>query len=176
MWHQYGGMLIQAYGRFWDRDLVAWHAHGWRLLGRQGLLKGTIQVADFRHARGVYVLYNEVGPYYVGLSKTQSKGIGGRLRDHLNDKHGSLWTRFSWFSFDAPSVKNADRVLSPAAAPKVQGQSGFAIDDMEALLQRAIAPFANIQEAQFKAGKVEWVQVATRTPEIRTFDSIRNAL
>ncbi len=87
-------MLIGAFGRFWEREQVDFNSYGWRLLGRQGIQAGTIRVVDFRHARGVYVLYNEVGVYYVGLASGLG-GVGGRLKDHLQDEHGSRWTRFS---------------------------------------------------------------------------------
>jgi len=49
-------MLVGAYGMFWDRSLIDWNAHGWRMLGRQGMNAGTIKIADFRKARGVYCL------------------------------------------------------------------------------------------------------------------------
>ena len=54
--------LIGACGVFWDRDVYDWSRMSQRrLLGRRGLTKNTIQIADFSGARGIYVLYNEVG-------------------------------------------------------------------------------------------------------------------
>ncbi len=100
-------LIIGAYGLFWQRNLVDWQSHSWRMLGRQGLNKGTIQIVDFRRARGVYVLYDDVGVYYVGLASGVT-GIGGRLKDHLNDQHDSRWTRFSWFAFDRPGDASDD--------------------------------------------------------------------
>lgn len=96
-------MLIGAFGRFWERDQVDWGSRGWRLLGRRGLNTGTLEIVDFRKARGVYVLYNEVDVHYVGLA-AKGQGIGGRLKNHLKDEHDARWTRFSWFSFDSPGA------------------------------------------------------------------------
>jgi hypothetical protein len=168
-------MLIGAYGRFWDRDQVDFTAYAWRMLGRYGFNTGTIQVADFRYARGVYVLYNEVGVYYVGLASSQS-GLGGRIKDHLEDEHGSRWTRFSWFSFDEPSGERYDDgVRKVKQYDSVELESKVLIRDLEALLQAATNPFANKSETKF-AGAQEWIQVATRAPEVRTFDHFRDRL
>lgn len=169
-------MLIQAYGRFWERDLVDWGAHGWQLLGRQGIQRGTLTIANFRRARGVYMLYNDVGPYYVGLSEG-ANGIGGRLYDHLGDDHAGLWTRFSWFSFDAASGDPDRRgVRTVEQAGDITGSSNLAIYEMEAILQRAIVPSGNLRETQFAAGKVEWLQVATKALEVHTFDTLQQRL
>lgn len=168
-------MLIGAYGRFWDRDLVDFDARGWRLLGRVGQNRGTIQVVDFRRARGVYVLYNEVGVYYVGLASGR-EGIGRRLKDHLSDEHGDGWTRFSWFVFDMPSQEQyEDGVFKTDSTDAIDVDSKVVVRDLEALLQVAMRPFANWNETKFHVGS-EWIQVATQTPEVQTFDVWRDRL
>ena len=168
-------MIIGAYGRFWERDQVDWGSRSWQLLGRQGLNQGTLQIADFRRARGVYVLYNEVGVYYVGLA-SGDQGIGGRLKNHLVDKHGSGWTRFSWFAFDGPGeTQDADGVFRIEQKDSVDLEAPVLIRDLEALLQVALQPFANRSVTRFANG-VEWIQVATATPEFRTFNDLRDRL
>lgn len=169
-------MLIGAFGRFWDREHVDFTQRGWRLLGRQGINTGTLRIADFRYARGVYVLYNEVGVYYVGLAAAD-RGIGGRLKDHLTDEHGAGWSRFSWFAFDSPSEGETytDGVLKIDVYEGVDADAPVLIRDLEALLQVAMQPFANRSATRFRAG-TEWKQVATRKPEVRTFDDIQNRL
>ena len=168
-------MLVGAYGQFWERNQVEWGTYKWRLLGRQGLNTGTLKIADFRYARGVYVLYNELGVYYVGLA-SEKKGLGGRLKDHLVDKHGSRWTRFSWFAFDSPSVAaHPDGVHRIEQHDSVKAETQVMIRDLEALLQIAMQPFANKSETKFAKGS-KWIQVATTTPEVRTFDDLRERL
>ncbi len=168
-------LIIGSYGRFWDRDQVDWAARSWRLLGRRGINRGTIRLADFRRARGVYVLYNEVGVYYVGLASS-NQGIGGRLKDHLADEHGAGWSRFSWFSFDGPGeAQDADGVFIIDQYDSVDLDAPVLIRDLEALLQAVMQPFANKSATKFAEGD-EWIQVATATPEFRTFEQLKDRL
>ena len=170
-------MLIGAYGTFWDRDLVNWNAHGWRLLGRQGLKRGTLKVADFRKARGVYVMYSDTGIYYVGLA-SGSNGIGGRLHDHLTDEHGKSWSRFSWFAFDSPSETEThpDGVLKQEQWPSVEGKDTVMIREMEALLIAVTDPPGNRSKTRFAFAPDEWHQVAERTLSVRTLESLAGSL
>src|SRR5690349_10688186 len=93
--------LISNYGLFWRLDELKWdkvqqRRPTLRLLGCRG--RGTtFQIADFRTQSGLYVLYSDYGPYYVGL--VRSNRLGNRLRDHLTDRHKGKWDRFSWFGF-----------------------------------------------------------------------------
>jgi hypothetical protein len=170
-------MLIGAYGTFWERDLVDWHSYGWRLLGRQGLQKGTLQIADFRRARGVYVMYSDIGIYYVGLA-SGSQGIGGRLRDHTQDDHRAAWSRFSWFAFDSPSETDTypDGVIKHEEWNTIEGEDVVVIRELEALLLAVTAPPGNVQKTKFQYASAEWLQVADQNPEIRTFASLQHRL
>lgn len=49
------------------------------------------------------------------------------------------------------------------------------IRDLEALLQAAMQPLANKSITRFQYG-YEWLQVATSTPEVRTFDFLKSRL
>jgi hypothetical protein len=95
-------MAIKSFGLFWRRDEVDWNPGkgvkgGFRLLGRSGENLPGLRVANFREQLGIYILYGNHGPYYVGLTK---KGeLGGRLKNHLTDEHADEWDRFSWFGF-----------------------------------------------------------------------------
>lgn len=171
-------MTIGAFGTFWNRDLVDWDEHSWKLLGRRGLSKGNLRIADFRRARGVYILYNHINVYYVGLANSE-RGIGGRLHDHLEDEHGAGWNRFSWFAFDGPD--DANEIDKDGVLRVVQEYSSIELDapvlirDMEALLQAATQPLANITKTKFSDAD-EWLQVATQTPVVKTFDDLRTRL
>ena len=170
-------MIIGAYGTFWDRELVDWSARSWQLLGRRGLNTGTLQIADFRRARGVYILYNDINVYYVGLASSQH-GLGLRLKAHLKDEHGSKWTRFSWFAFDSPeddSDRDDQGILQVVRYDGIELDTPVLIRDLEALLQAAMQPFANKSATKFHEG-AEWLQVATRTPDVRTFEDLRPRL
>lgn len=169
-------MLIGAHGRFWDRELVDFQASGWRLLGRRGSNRGTVQIVDFQRAQGVYVLYNEVGVYYVGLAQG-AQGLGRRLKDHAtSDRHSNQWTRFSWFSFsDVSDRRDSDGVYDTFNSDGFDVDTQVAIRDLEAILQIALQPVGNCNETRFQQGD-EWIQVATQTPQVRVFDEWRDRL
>ena len=168
-------MIIGAYGLFWEEELVDWNARPWRLLGRQGLNSGSLRIVDFRRARGVYILYNDINVYYVGLA-VGNNGIGSRIRDHLNDEHSQLWNRFSWFTFDSPDHEGV--IGDDGVETVAQTYSGVEnldtkdlIRDLEALLQQAMQPLANKAMTNFAEGE-EWYQVANRRPDVLLFEDL----
>lgn len=155
-------MLIKNFGLFWGAEEVEWNpgkgAKGsFRLLGRQGANRPGRRLADFRHQQGIYILYNNHGPYYVGLTKKQ--GLGKRLKDHLTDGHAEKWNRFSWFGFcTVLSEKDRDglcklKYMAKAALAKPERE----ISDLEALLIRAMG-LSNINQNKFQEA-TEWIQV-----------------
>ncbi len=83
-------VLIKAYGEYWNPDLVGWEAK--EFLGHKFREKGrNINVYE---QIGVYVLYKEFQPVYVGSSARQS--IGNRLAGHRRSKRrGPRWDTFS---------------------------------------------------------------------------------
>lgn len=158
-------MLVRSFGLFWHVSEVDWHPgkgrkDRFRLLGRRGKNLPSLRVADFRHQRGIYILYSDYGPYYVGL--TRSQGLGKRLKDHLTDQHDGRWTRFSWFGFRAVLEQkdpNGLRALKrlPRIAPVAPGAM---IHELEALLNRTLGLSSNTNQSKFKHGH-EWLQIKT---------------
>jgi len=154
--------IFHAYGVFWRLDEIDWTPgkgakKAFRLLGRQGMNQGTIKIADFRDQKGIYILYGNYGPHYVGLTK--ELGLGNRLKDHLFDKHKNKWDRFSWFSFGKVlKGKDADGLQKfggSAAAALVDADSQ--IDDIEALLIQAMA-LNNVAKMNFATAQC-WTQI-----------------
>ena len=136
-------MFIKNFGLFWRADEVEWTpgkgARGaFRLLGRQGLNLPRLRLADFRHQQGIYILYGNHGPYYVGVTKKQ--GLGKRLKDHCMDSHAGQWDRFSWFGFRSVLVTRNPAGLCKLRhmAEVVVGNPNAVITDVEALLVRAM--------------------------------------
>lgn len=162
-------MLIREYGLFWQADEIVWSpGRGTRftMCGRDGVQRGTVRVADFRDQRGLYVLYGNYGPYYVGL--TEKMGLGDRLRDHHNDRHARQWDRFSWFGFRRILKQRDDLGLNSLAnlATVSSGGTKEVIRDMESLLIKALGTPFNFSDTKFPAGQ-EWKQV--RKHEIDTY-------
>lgn len=149
---------------FWSRDEVDWWGeHGsLELLGRVNKNRGALQVANFWDQRGIYVLYNDHGPYYVG--KTFEQALGVRLRQHQKDTspHRERWNRFSWFGWrrvlkgtDATGFQRLGQV--PAG---VLTDSRSSVADIEALLIEALGTrwVGNARSESFAAA-VRWEQV-----------------
>jgi hypothetical protein len=158
-------LFIRSYGLFWQRDEVNWSPgrgvrDGYRLLRRVGENRGRLRVCDFRDQRGIYVLYDDYGPCYVGLARRRP--IGGRLRSHTRDALAEHWDRFSWFGFrsvlkqrDADGLCNLGRIPS-----KLVTDSDKTIGDVEALLILALGTvgIGNSQEMRF-ARADRWHQI-----------------
>lgn len=156
-------MLIRAYGLFWSADEVNWHPGSgsrgqFMLIGRQGKNRPKLQLADFRRQSGLYILYGNYGPYYVGLARENS--LGGRLKRHLSDRHADRWDRFSWFGFrmvltkrDAQGLREL-RTLSARARGRMHNQIG----ELEALLISALGLENNLAKMKFPGAK-PWIQV-----------------
>lgn len=154
---------IHAFGLFWKVDEINWFpGKGKRgefcLLGRRGWNTGTLQMADFRDQRGIYILYGNYGPHYAGLTRAQT--LGKRLKDHLTDEHKDKWDRFCWFGFKQV-LKQADENGLQILKSKMPVQKPISphttIKEMEALLIKAMA-LTNRADSKFVAAK-EWDQV-----------------
>lgn len=161
-------MLIRSFGLFWRASEIDWNPGkgnkgSFRLLGRQGANKPGLKLCDFRNQQGIYILYGNYGPYYVGLTRKQ--GLGKRLKDHLTDKHAELWDRFSWFGFCATLAPNKSTGMCPLKAlPELSvGTPNAAIADMEALLIKAIGP-SNYADMKFQKA-TPWIQVEAHETE-----------
>lgn len=135
-------MLIKAYGLFWDASDVywpgEWAGERFRLLGRRGKSRSTLQLADFKRQGGLYILYGNYGPHYVGL--TRSDRLGARLKAHRRDRHKGKWERFSWFGFRAVLASHNAKGLCRLRELSVKNRSTTHsnIGELEALLIRAL--------------------------------------
>ncbi len=84
--------LIKTCGEFWNPEYVKW-GKPWRLLGKCEPNGSDINIYG---ERGVYILYRDHHPVYVG--KADKTCLGDRLAEHRADwKKGTRWDSFSWF-------------------------------------------------------------------------------
>ena len=155
-------MLFRAYGLFWRVDEVDWFPGGgtgkpFRLLGRRGRSSPHLQIADFRRQHGIYILYGNFGPHYVGLARRQS--LGARLKQHTRDEHAGKWDRFSWFGFLRVLPSRDERGLQKLGRAPLQRRASVdgMIADVEALLIKSMA-LRNKAQMSFAAA-TEWTQV-----------------
>jgi hypothetical protein len=159
-------MLIKNYGLFWRRDEVRWNPGqgqkgAFRLLGRRGSNLPGFRLADFRDQIGIYILYGNYGPHYVGLTRDQN--LGKRLKDHLSDEHGKSWDRFSWFGFRQVLKKKGKQlnrgidVIKDELPASIPVEPDRMIGDIEALLIKAMG-LRNKAHMEFDVAE-EWLQV-----------------
>lgn len=154
-------MRITSYGLFWRAHEIEWapgagYKDSFRLLGRVGKNKGKIRVADFRHQQGIYILYDDYGANYVGLSRV---GLGKRLKDHTEDKHAGRWDRFSWFGFRPLGEPSSNGILQLGNPnEEISENASATIGDLEALLIKAMGTRNNSNSMNFKDA-VEWTQI-----------------
>ena len=124
-------MLIKAYGQFWNPDIIQWGSRG---PGNRGKLLGIVSddgtnvEVDFWDAQGIYVLYTDFKPVYVGQVK--SGVLGSRLRDHLTDRFAGRWDMFSWFIINSVNTGSKNVRAKPTTRPLT---ADIIIDTIEAL-------------------------------------------
>lgn len=155
-------MLIKSFGLFWRADEIDWtpgkgKRKSFRLLGRWGKNAPGLRVTDVRWMQGIYVLYGDYGPHYVGLTRKQ--GLGKRLKDHLFDEHDGMWDRFCWFGFQKVLERQGDDGLRDLGdlADIRSGTTKNLIGDVEALLIKAMG-LRNKADMKF-SDATEWIQV-----------------
>jgi hypothetical protein len=155
-------MLIKAYGLFWRADEIAWRpgrGSPFRLVGRNTIDRRRLLLADMRTQSGIYILYSDHGPYYVGL--VGKERLGPRLRDHyLKDDHRGKWNRFSWFGFRKVLMRKDSEGYCELKdlAERSHGQPAREIEDIEALLIQAFGLSSNKSRMRFRFAQ-RWDQV-----------------
>ena len=161
-------VFIRSYGLFWSADEVNWFPRSdpesgpFELLGRIGTKRGSLWVCDFRYQKGIYVLYDDYGPYYVGLTRRQT--LGTRLRAHRNprSRHARNWDRFSWFGFRDVSDDCYDDGTSVLGDLPTQllADARSSMRDTETLLMRALGTHHRGNETKTRfVGADEWTQI-----------------
>lgn len=91
-------------------------------ISRAALAKYQDIVREFTRGRnGVYALYKKERLYYVGLATS----LQGRLKQHLRDRHGESWDRFSvYLTIGNSHLKEMESLLLRISKPPGNRQSG----------------------------------------------------
>jgi hypothetical protein len=148
--------LIRTFGEYWNPNLVDWENSG-NLLGTRSRSRKGPDLNVYEE-RGVYVLYNDYLPVYVGKAFRQS--IGSRLQLHrVSRRKGSRWDSFSWFGLKG--FKANDELRSLSKVPSVRPEA--LIETLEALLIAVIDPKLNSRRETLK-GAMPLYQSETDRP------------
>jgi hypothetical protein len=157
--------LVSAFGMFWDRAKVAWAVQP-KILGQQQTGSNPV---DFGDQRGVYLLHDAQGVVYVGRATDQ--GLGRRLAQHMNDRLGGRWTRFSWFGVHPVNDDGTLSIRSELTRLSVD----VVIVTMEAVLIEGLEPRQNRKRGDdFKA--VEYLQVEDPSLELSRIKAVMRKL
>jgi hypothetical protein len=146
--------IINAFGIFWNRNLVHWKSTP-DLLGIQQV--GATEV-NFKDQKGIYLLHDGRETIYVGQAIEQP--LGKRLKDHTTDRLAGRWDRFSWFGF-YPVTEDAKLNLDAKFKDFTIQNLG---DILEAILIESIEPRQNRKQGNSFQG-IEYLQ--KEAPEIR---------
>ena len=107
--------IALSYARMWPRELFDIVDEG----------KLAVKVCEDLQKPGVYVLYREEQPYYIGKA---SVSLFRRLHAHANqttDRYFNLWNYFSAFVVDKKHIDEVEGILiasmptANSAAPKI---------------------------------------------------------
>lgn len=146
--------IINAFGIYWNRNLVHWKSHP-ELLGIQQV--GATEV-NFKYQNGIYLLHDSRETVYIGQAIEQP--LGKRLKDHTTDRLAGRWDRFSWFGF-YPVTEDAKLNLNVRFRDfTIQNLA----DIMEAILIESIEPRQNRKQGNSFMG-LEYLQ--QEAPEIK---------
>ncbi len=108
--------IVTKYARMWPREV-------WDIFEDNALI---VRKLPELQKSGVYILYRDDVPYYVGKTKTK---LAKRLHDHSNktsDRYFNYWNYFSFFVVPDPDhVDEVEGILiatmttANSAAPKI---------------------------------------------------------
>ncbi len=95
-------MFIKAFGEYWNPFVIDWTSNeAWGVI--ESKMKKIIRV-NFWNAMGVYVLYSDFRPVYVGMSFADNCSIFKRLADHRINRRAGRWDSFSWYCVSKPNI------------------------------------------------------------------------
>jgi hypothetical protein len=146
--------IINAFGIYWNRNLVHWKTIP-DLLGIQQI--GASEI-NFKNQVGIYLLHDGRETIYVGQAIEQP--LGQRLKYHTTDRMGGRWDRFSWFGFFP--VNEDGNLITDIQLDNITVKN---IGDLlEAILIESIEPRQNRKQGNLFSGN-EYLQ--KESPEIK---------
>jgi hypothetical protein len=146
--------VINAFGIYWNRNLVHWKTTP-DLLGIQQI--GASEV-NFKDQIGIYLLHDNREIIYIGQAIDQA--LGQRLKQHTVDRLSGRWDRFSWFGF-FPVHENGgldnNKIFKNISVQNLG-------DTLEAILIESIEPRQNRKQGNLFVG-LEYLQ--QEAPELK---------
>ncbi|GHT18553.1 hypothetical protein FACS1894189_6600 [Planctomycetales bacterium] len=157
--------VISSYGLLWERDKVDWTnpqpvmngSAYWRTsTGEKQSIQYNDKIQDgkiinFANQIGVYILYNDEKPVYVGRALGKNSCLFIRLFEHAkqNDKQ-EHWNKFSWFGI-CPVDRDNQKIIRDAALPTYSSE--LVVHVLEAVLIATAAHPLNRKAGDFGDAK-----------------------
>jgi hypothetical protein len=94
--------------------------------------------------QGIYALYRKDKLYYVGLASN----LRSRLRQHLSDRHGNSWDRFSvYLTLNSSQLRELESLALRIVMPKGNKQMGkfCNADDLRRTFKRDVQKHMDIE-------------------------------
>lgn len=158
---------ILCMGSRWKASDVYWRSapQNGQLLGVPARAKQSPTV-NFSSQSGIYVLYSEFNPIYVGQANCS---LFSRLKMHyLEGDFVERWDRFTWFGFRAVIGGNNPKLKKPGADFHIGTKQ--LLDHLEAMLIHAFEPRLNGQEGRFGKSVTRYKQI--RDPRLGPGDRV----
>lgn len=115
----------------------------------------TAPAANFAHQSGIYILYSDHTPIYIGQA---NKTLFARLKAHyLTDDLASRWDTFTWFGLHSVVGGNTPRLSKPDTNFSISTTQ--LLDHLEAVMIHAFEPLLNGQEGRFGERVTRYKQV-----------------
>lgn len=146
--------IVNSFGIYWNRELVHWKSSP-DLLGIQQVGAKSV---NFKDQIGIYILHDNRESIYVGQAIEQPLGV--RLKNHISDRLGGRWDRFSWFGFHP--VSEEGKLLCNTIYEQLSIQDLGNL--LEAILIESIEPRQNRKQGNLFSG-IEYLQM--ESPEIK---------
>ena len=132
------GKIVTGYTRLWPREVFDIHKKKELLIKQQKLLNGT----------GVYVLYRDDVPYYVGQT---TGSLFERIYDHANKTRAKwyhLWNFFSAFHVPKEHLDEVEAILIAAMPTANSANPRIAPVDLPREVRRILAERRRIDADQ----------------------------
>ena len=147
---------ILCLGARWRADDVYWYsAHQTAHLDGVPRKNVTAPVVNFAHQSGIYILYSDHKPIYIGQA---NKTLFTRLKAHfLTDDLAGRWDTFTWFGLRSVIGGKNPRLSKPGTNFSISTVQ--LLDHFEAAMIHAFEPPLNGQEGRFGEGVTRYKQV-----------------
>jgi hypothetical protein len=156
-------MIVRAFGLFWSISGIDWD---------NGVMRGIFDGRDEETGRrihidsnawaqsGVYCLYHEFTPIYVGRALKGNMGV--RINAHRDDRLAGRWDSFSWFGTHKVNLDGSLRPFNLRLTRRAQ-----IVKSLEAFALIAFDPRLNRRHESLPEA-LEFMQQVEKPRAIRT--------